>query len=223
MKSKVLALTLLVTGGASVPFKLDSADLVLVETSGSDSKITYVNSNGSVSSDIVDETPAVISAAAENLIPLTETSFGTVFYINAGRIVIFSVSGTGSKVEYETPASATFKQIVVNESNAAIQTAINNLAVTEQVQTLTGAGAVNLTQLNTLLVTTGANALTLAAGKEGQDKFIKMKTDGGDGTLTPSALQGGTTIAFNDAGDFVLLKFLDGKWNIIVNSGCTVA
>ena len=33
-------------------------------------------------------------------------------------------------------------------------------------QTLTGAGAVNLTTFSTLLVTTGANALTLAAGAE---------------------------------------------------------
>ena len=91
------------------------------------------------------------------------------------------------------------------------------------VQTLTGAGAVNLTTGSTLLVTTGANALTLAAGAENQDKLIKLKTDGGDGTLTPNSLQGGTTLTFNDAGDFVLLRYLDGKWNIICNSGCTLA
>lgn len=90
-------------------------------------------------------------------------------------------------------------------------------------QTLTGAGAINLTTYATLVVTTGANALTLAAGADGQKKFIKMKTDGGDGTLTPNALQDGTTITFNDAGDFVELVYLDGKWNIIANSGATVA
>lgn len=90
-------------------------------------------------------------------------------------------------------------------------------------QTLTGAGAVNLTTFATLLVTTGANALTLAAGSEGQFKFIRMKTDGGDGTLTVTNLQGGTTLTFNDAGDFVLLYYLDAKWHIIVNSGATLA
>lgn len=90
-------------------------------------------------------------------------------------------------------------------------------------QTLTGAGAVNLTTYSTLLVTTAADALTLAAGAEGQHKFIRMKTDGGDGTLTVTNLQGGTTITFNDAGDFVELFYLDAKWHIIVNSGCTVA
>jgi hypothetical protein len=90
-------------------------------------------------------------------------------------------------------------------------------------QTLTGAGAVNLTTHTTLLVTTGANALTLAAGAEGQHKFIRMKTDGGDGTLTVTNLQGGTTITFSDAGDFVQLFYTDSKWHIIVNSGCAVA
>ena len=90
-------------------------------------------------------------------------------------------------------------------------------------QTLTGAGAVNLTTFSTLIVTTGANALTLAAGTEGQFKFIRMKTDGGDGTLTVTNLQGGTTLTFNDAGDFVLLFYQDAKWHIIVNSGATLA
>lgn len=90
-------------------------------------------------------------------------------------------------------------------------------------ETLTGAGAVSLSTYATLLVTTGANALTLAAGAEGQKKFIKMKTDGGDGTLTPNALQGGTTITFNDAGDFVELLYLDAKWNVLTNSGATIA
>lgn len=91
------------------------------------------------------------------------------------------------------------------------------------IETLTGAGAISLKTATTLLVTTGANALTLAAGFEGQRKFIKMKTDGGDGTLTPSSLQGGTTITFNDAGDFVNLIYVDGKWNILTNSGAIIA
>lgn len=90
-------------------------------------------------------------------------------------------------------------------------------------QTLTGAGAIDLSTYTTLIVTTGANALTLAAGVEGQHKFIRMKTDGGDGTLTVTNLQGGTTITFNDAGDFVKLFYVDAKWHIEMNSGCSVA
>lgn len=90
-------------------------------------------------------------------------------------------------------------------------------------QTLTGAGAVNLTTAITYLVTTGANALTLADGTQGQVKTIRMKTDGGDGTLTPTNRDGYATITFNDVGDTVTLQFLDSKWCIIGYYGVTIA
>ena len=79
-------------------------------------------------------------------------------------------------------------------------------------QTLTGAGAVDITSTITWLVTTSTNALTLVDGAEGQTKFIKMKTDGGDGTLTPDNLGNGTTITFDDVGDCADLLFTDGTW-----------
>ena len=50
-----------------------------------------------------------------------------------------------------------------------------------------------------------------------------MKTDGGDGTLTPTNKEGFTTITFNDVGDTVTLIFLDGKWNILNSYGVTIA
>jgi hypothetical protein len=91
------------------------------------------------------------------------------------------------------------------------------------VSTRTGAGAIDVTNEITLVVTTGAQALTLADGVVGQRKIIKMKTDGGDGTLTPANLADGTTITFNDVGDVVELVFADAKWQIVANVGCTVA
>lgn len=120
---------------------------------------------------------------------------------------------------YETAASGVTFLGVTTMSNVVTSGSVKDAGT----QTLTGAGAVNLTTYSTLLVTTAADALTLAAGAEGQHKFIRMKTDGGDGTLTVTNLQGGTTITFNDAADFVELFYVDGKWHIIVNSGCTVA
>lgn len=91
------------------------------------------------------------------------------------------------------------------------------------VQTLTGAGAVNLTTLVTSVVTTGANALTLADGTVGQVKIISMVTDGGDGTLTPTNFANGTTITFNDVGDTVMLVFVGTKWALVSNTGATIA
>jgi hypothetical protein len=82
-------------------------------------------------------------------------------------------------------------------------------------QTLTGAGAVNTTSAVTNIVTTGADALTLVDGQEGQIKYLAMKTDGGAGTLTPSNLANGTTITFDDVGDSALLLFTASAWHFV--------
>ena len=92
------------------------------------------------------------------------------------------------------------------------------------VQALSGAGAISLNTLHTALTTTGAQAQTLANGVAGQIKTISMVVDGGDGTLTPATLAGGTTITFGDVGDSVMLIYnTTGGWSIISNTGCTVA
>ncbi len=91
-------------------------------------------------------------------------------------------------------------------------------------QALSGAGAVNLTTAVTKLTTTGANALTLANGADGQIKTIMMIVDGGDGTLTPTTKTGYSTITFNDVGDIVVLQyFTTVGWLIVSNTGATVA
>lgn len=91
-------------------------------------------------------------------------------------------------------------------------------------QALSGAGAINITSYYTAWTTTGANAGTLANGVViGQLKCIKMIVDGGDGTLTPVSLSGGTTITFNDANDEVLLCWNGIAWVVLKNEGCTLA
>lgn len=90
--------------------------------------------------------------------------------------------------------------------------------------TRTGAGAIDVTSLVTEIVTTGANALTLADGTDGQIKILAMKTDGGDGTLTPATKTGFTTITFNDAGDGCVLVFTTTTgWICVANNGCVLA
>lgn len=80
-------------------------------------------------------------------------------------------------------------------------------------QALSGAGAINVTAFYTAWTTTGANAGTLANGTHiGQLKRIQQIVDGGDGTLTPASLSGGTTITFADAGDFALLMWNGTAW-----------
>ena len=91
-------------------------------------------------------------------------------------------------------------------------------------QTLTGAGAVDITSQITHFTDTGTNALTLADGANGQTKIIcQIATAGGAGTLTPSNLAGGTNITFNAVGENAQLLFTNSSWHVIGISGATIA
>lgn len=80
-------------------------------------------------------------------------------------------------------------------------------------QDLSGAGAVNITSYYTAGTTTSTDAWTLADGAvKGQLKKIQLIVDGGDATLTPANLSGGTNITFADAGDYVILCFDGTNW-----------
>ena len=51
-----------------------------------------------------------------------------------------------------------------------------------------------------------------------------MVTDGGDATLTPATLAGGSTIVFNDVGDSVVLIYnTTGGWSVLSNNGTTIS
>lgn len=95
------------------------------------------------------------------------------------------------------------------------------------VQSLSGAGAVNITQPVTKFTSTATgNALTLADGTEGQIKTIVYVAEaaGADtGVLTPTNLGAGTTITFTNVGDACVLQFLDADWWAISLRGATLA
>jgi hypothetical protein len=95
------------------------------------------------------------------------------------------------------------------------------------VQTLSGAGAVNITSLATAFTSTATgNALTLADGAQGQLKTIIYVAEaaGGDtGVLTPTNLGSATTITFNAVGDSVTLQFAGTDWWVVGLRGAAVA
>lgn len=115
----------------------------------------------------------------------------------------------------------------VNATAAEINARCDDSAMTE---TLTGAGALSVTVAESLIVSTGANAITLGVPtKQGLVKVITMKTDGGDATLASTNIvgqsSGSTSITFNDAGDaLVLVAAVDkGKWIVLKESGVAAA
>jgi len=98
------------------------------------------------------------------------------------------------------------------------------LAFDSTPQALVAAGAVNITTAITTVASAGAIALTLADGAVGQVKMICMTTDGGTATLTPTTLNGYTTVAFDTVGDCAVFVFNStGGWSVVSNQGCVLA
>ena len=119
-----------------------------------------------------------------------------------------------------------FEDITKNATTGAITSnAVYGKAIRGGVQSLTGAGAVDLDNLVTELTTTGANALTLADGTtSGQIKIINMIVDGGDGTLTPTTFANGTTITFDAVGESATLVWNSTVgWVATSTVGATIA
>jgi hypothetical protein len=91
-------------------------------------------------------------------------------------------------------------------------------------QALSGAGAVNVTDMLTSLTTTGAaQALTLANGTVGQIKIISHIVDGGSAVLTPTTKIGFTTITFTAVGDSAMLIYTASGWDIVALNGAVAA
>jgi hypothetical protein len=91
-------------------------------------------------------------------------------------------------------------------------------------QALSGAGAVNTTDMLTSLTTTGAaQALTLANGTLGQIKIICHVVDGGSAVLTPTTKIGFSTITFTAVGDSAMLIYTVAGWDIVALNGAVAA
>jgi hypothetical protein len=91
-------------------------------------------------------------------------------------------------------------------------------------QALSGAGAVNVTDMLTSLTTTGAaQALTLANGTLGQIKIISHVVDGGSAVLTPTTKIGFSTITFTAVGDSAMLIYTAAGWDIVALNGAVAA
>ena len=121
-----------------------------------------------------------------------------------------------------------FQDITKNATTGAITSnAAYGKAIRGGVQALSGAGAADTTNLITELTTgAGAAAVTLADGTTaGQIKIITMVVDGGGtATVTPATFANGTSMAFADVNDTVMLAWANTiGWVIVSNSGAVVS
>jgi hypothetical protein len=163
---------------------------------------------------------------------------GYTFTATSGNTVALSLtptynqaSGTAANTDHQILRTETAvgsgDQFFLTAGTAALGTqfSINNRGgVAVSYQSLSGAGAVNITNYSTEYTSTGvAQALTLADGRAGQIKVIVHGVDGGSGVLTPTTKTGFSTITFTNAGDSVTLQFFTTRgWMVTGSYGAVV-
>jgi hypothetical protein len=144
------------------------------------------------------------------------TAFGTGVATALGQ----NVTGSGGI------ALATNPTFVTPTLGVATATAVITNELRGTVQSLSGAGAVNITDLATAFTSTATgNALTLANGNVGEIKTVVYVAEaaGGDtGVLTPTTRVGYSTITFTNVGDSVTLQYFTQGWAVIGVRGATV-
>jgi hypothetical protein len=187
----------------------------------SDTTLTFPNGAGSNGQYLKTDGTGALSWAAGD-------GSGTVTSVaGAGSVNGLTLTGTvttsgsltlGGTLDLSSPpaiggtaaAAGTFTNLTANDK------------IIGAVQSLSGPGAINLTDPITTITTTGGDAFTLANGVAGQIKYVVMIVDGGDATITPTTLLGGTTIKLDAVGQGVTLVYTASGWVVASNNGASV-
>lgn len=152
--------------------------------------------------------PSTVSIATSNLAGF------------AGGIVTFNRTGI-FEYEFET-----------NDSGATIAvfdlTSNQDPLYLPNSESLGNSDAVNLGVTTSYFVTSGASTSTLAAGVPGLLKIFCMRSFGGNMVMTvtgPGWNIGAATgtITFDAQGDSCIMQYVDSKWFVVGNNGCTFA
>ena len=118
-----------------------------------------------------------------------------------------------------------FQSISIDSTSGAVT--VNSSFGTDVIlgtQSLSGAGAVDVTNAFTSLTTSGVSqALTLANGVVGEMKIIVHAVDGGSAVLTPTTKIGFSTVTFAAVGDSVTLIYTSAGWAILASYNVTIA
>ena len=219
---KITALTDLGSGNIA------SADLLHVIDDPSGTPINKKISVASLFANI--PTAVTINPGASANVSINSDATDSDFVVSNDDEEAFRVDGANREVvineasgqtDFRAETNSYTDAFLVDASADNVQ--INATPVFGLTQSLSGAGAVDVVSAITEVTTTAADALTLADGVEGQIKFIVMIVDGGDATLTPTNLAGGSTVTFNDVGDAATLLFTNGNWHVVGSNGVTIA
>ena len=95
-----------------------------------------------------------------------------------------------------------------------------------QIESYTGSVTLDGYSDDILVTTTGVTTATLgdlSVGSKGHKVYIELEVDGGNMTLTPTSFADGTSLLFDDAGDYAILEWDGDLWHLVNNqTGNTV-
>jgi len=138
---------------------------------------------------------------------------------------VLSFPGTGN-----TAAGLHTYQLITDDQGASWTiTPLNTSAqpFNASSEDVANAAAVKLSVSDSYFSTSAAETATLAAGVNGQVKVLAMYADSGDMVITVTnagwKTSGTGTITFDTIGDACTLKYINNKWFVIGNNGCTFA
>jgi hypothetical protein len=171
----------------------------------------------------------VATATSINKVSFTEPATSATLTIVDGKTFTVNNSitfgGTDATTMTLPSTSATLARTDAAQTFTGDQTFANGII--GSIQSLSGPGAVNITQVSTAFTSTGTgDALTLVDGVVGELKTIVYvaETAGADtGILTPTTRVGYSTITFTNVGDSVTLQYFTQGWAVIGVRGATVA
>lgn len=136
-----------------------------------------------------------------------------------------TLAGTDATTMTLPSTSATLARTDAAQTFTGDQTFANGII--GSIQSLSGPGAVNITQVSTAFTSTGTgDALTLANGVVGAFKTVVYVAETAaldTGVLTPATRIGYATITFTNVGDSVTMQYFTQGWAIIGVRGATVA
>tara|TARA_R100001480_G_scaffold5471_1_gene12380 strand:+ start:819 stop:2078 length:1260 start_codon:yes stop_codon:yes gene_type:complete len=239
-----------IDSGGDLIVDVDNADLILKDDGTEFGRLSRVTADFVIKSSAQDQDLIfkgndggnTVTALTFDMSEGGEAIFGA--GITANSLTTNTITSNGSNAELSLQASGTGDVVIsalrvngttLDSADSTKITVAEDVDVTGTlfsrgnvygVQTLTGSGStevINLTDTVTLLVTTGSNQqFSLADGVEGQLKIISMKTDAGDGIVTPANFVNGTNITFNDVEDTVTMLYQSTGWVLLARQNAVV-
>lgn len=181
------------------------ADLLNIVQGGSNKKLTVANLFANL------DTPVIINESGGDQDTRVEG-------LNDNNLLYVDASTDRVGVGVATPTQKL-------DVNGDVAISGGSLYLSQTAQSSTGTSTADLTKAVTeFTLSSGSDAASLANGTVGQIKIFVVVGGSGSCVLTPTTLNGGTTITFNGIGDAVTLLYVATVgWTVIGSNSVVVA